>query len=219
MKWYEIIMWRGAENSVSDFPVFCEQGFKTITLFNSLPEQFRPNFLRAISKKRAKAMTWDLENFRECLLKKRGGSLGGAPSELGYSIGFFSSMKDSEAFGYSLHIGDTNPMFVNSLIIRISPAFDMGDEQNAETMKKLFIQAVREFRPFWGCLKSESKAHLDVPKFENKAWHPVHWLNYYSPETIQQIEGLLEELLKDVPSAYWEDKILILPHDPLDDRD
>ena len=104
-------------------------------------------------------MTWDLESFREYLLKKGRMSIGPAPSELGYSIGLFSCMNDDEMFGYSLSIGNTNPMFVNSLIVSISAAYDMRDEQNAEKMKELFIQAVREFQPYWGCLRSVEPNH------------------------------------------------------------
>ena len=44
----------------------------------------------------------------------------------------------------------------------------------------------------------------------------MHWLNYYSPATLQQIKTPLNKILADQPGAYWEDDILILPHDPLD---
>lgn len=213
MKWYEIIMWRSAEKSTSRFKDFSESGFKTITLFNSLPERYRPNFLTASSKHKAKKMDWNLEYFQEYLLKKGRVSKGDGLSELGYSVDLFSSMSDDEAFGYSLRIGNTNPMFVNSFIVHFSDGYDLDNIQNAEIMKELFIRSVQEFKPFWGCLKSDCSTHLKMSYFENRIPKPMHWLNYYSDEIYKQIDSPLHETLKSIPDAYQEGKLLILPND------
>ena len=129
------------------------------------------------------------------------------------SNGEFRSLSDDEAFGYSLRIGNTNPMFVNSFIVHFSDGYDLDNIQNAEIMKELFILSVQEFKPFWGCLKSDCSTHLKMSYFENRIPKPMHWLNYYSDEIYKQIDSPLHETLKSIPDAYQEGKLLILPND------
>lgn len=208
---YDIIMWRGAERSTSNFPAFCEGGYNTIKLFNALPEEYRPNYLVASSKQMAEEMIWDYDYFRDLLLEKGRVSEGEAPSELGYSMGWFSSMNEEESFGYSLRIGNTKPLFANSLVVNISSLYDMRDKRNAELMKEIFIQAVQQFRPYWGFFGSRELEDFRIPRFGNRVPQPMRGLNYYSGETRRLIRKQLKSFLKNAYNAYWEEHILVLP--------
>ena len=208
MSRHTIVMWRKAEPTPLDYKGCTEKAYNAINVFNSLPKEYRPNYLTSNSKKTAKEMKWDLDNFRSVMSNKKKGNEADKKLGIGYNIGLFSSFNDKQSFGYSLHVGNTNSRLFNTFVVHIAPIFDMHSQENAFLIKESFQKAVNEFQPFWGCVYESRKEEKEV-FFSEGIPIKTYWLNYISPELEYLIgESRLAPLFAQYPQATYQEGIL-----------
>lgn len=89
---HSIILWKKAERKDKDFEEIAKETYEVLKQFQECPQELRPNYLTAKTKKDIKEFDWNYENFRSMLKKgvnKEGENIF---EDLGYSISFFSSL-------------------------------------------------------------------------------------------------------------------------------
>lgn len=69
MHWYTIGFWRKTEQSGIPFDEIARRAYDTITIFNDLQEEYRPNYQTVRRKRDAVPFDWGYDNFYEKLKK------------------------------------------------------------------------------------------------------------------------------------------------------
>lgn len=179
---YHVILWRKPTPEKS-FDSLCVDAFQTLSVFTELGRSSSPNYLTAWRKSDALAheFEWTLEHFREVLLSNPINKGNSQLGELGYSMSFFSSPDEQISLGFSLKIGNLNPLFLDTLVVTIP-------DSNTEAMNDLFQtfqQCAKLFHPYWGCVTEADLIVSHMPKSDRPT--SVLWLNYWSDELLQLI--------------------------------
>lgn len=187
-QFYKLILWRKAEKEDVPFEEIAKRAYETITLFKVLEPKYQPNYEKVFSKKDAKLFDWDYNNFYNYLKSNvnREGKI--EFKELGYSIGFFSSLNSNESCGYDLRVGATENPFTNTFLVRFSINMDIFNEEMSRKIELIFKQAVKIFEPFWGCVvNSRLNATDGYLNNDNSFPKAFHWLNYLSDEMLERL--------------------------------
>lgn len=188
-QFYKLILWRKAEREDVSFEEIAKRAYETITLFKVLEPKYQPNFEKVFSKKDAKLFDWDYNNFYNYLKSNVNREGKTEFKELGYSIGFFSSLNSNESCGYDLRVGATENPFTNTFLVRFSINMDMFNEEMSRKIELIFKQAIKIFEPFWGCVVNNrlntTEGYLNNDNSFPKAFH---WLNYLSNEMLDKLD-------------------------------
>lgn len=67
---HSIILWKKAERKDKDFEEIAKETYEVLKQFQECPQELRPNYLTAKTKKDIKEFDWNYENFRSMLKKE-----------------------------------------------------------------------------------------------------------------------------------------------------
>ncbi len=186
MQVHTIILWQKPISDRTSFEDIVRNVIDIVTVFNALPEQYRPNFYTSNSKASAKPFVLDYDDISSHLQKT---ACTFKDSVINYSIGLFSSKNNDSAFGYSLRVGtrENKHGFINTLVVNIAINYDIYDEKYAGLLEKVFKECVTTFKPFWGAIVNDSARAEDTPLVVDGTPANIHWMNYWSDDIIDQI--------------------------------
>lgn len=217
MKICEMLLWRNSEKPEISFDEVAERAYSTMELFNALLPKYRPNFLTVWRKKDAKKLNWNYSDFKHILSRHVNREGQTIFPELGYQISFFSDLSEEDMFGYEMCVGNTCEMFNNNLIVHFAPSFSMSDPLNLQLTEDLFRRAVQTFQPYWGCVTNWQGEY-----FDNRRGAPamVHWLNYFSDETVHKIGSKkINSMQRKYPEVRFDNGFLRIKDSMLDSDD
>lgn len=215
---YTIILWRKAETKEESFDEISKRIYNTLSLLQKYDEIFRPNYLTITKKNCISKFEWNYLNFSSKLQNgviKIGKD---EMSELGYSLSFFSSLNENESCSVTLRVGNKNTRFVNSIIISLPVIVEYSKKSNSNMLKKLFIELVNCFEPYWGCVSNNKfKIGTIGHMCGNKPLY-IHWLNYWSKDVTDNVASSFFENLVNFSNVSYKDNILQLSENAFDYR-
>lgn len=184
---HSIILWKKAEKKDKDFEEIAKEAYEVLNLFQDCPQELRPNYLTAKTKKDIKEFDWNYENFRSMLKKginKEGENIF---EDLGYSISFFSSLNGQNSCGFEIIAGNKNEKFYNVLIINLPLSLNLYDKKMADMIRNLFEKLIQSYKPYWGCISNKALSRKYGKFLEGNLPTTVHWINYWSEDIIGTI--------------------------------
>lgn len=205
----KIILWKNSDLYMRDFDDIAKDAFSIMDVFQQFEYEWRPNYLTSYRKEET-PFEWSYPNFSKEL--KKGVNTEGKKvfRDLGYIIGFYSSIKDEDSFGYSLKIGNTR--FLNTLIVDLPININLNDIEVSNNISLMFEMLVERFSPFWGCVANSG--FLSEYGYFNKVENvpeTIFWLNYFSDATIKKIgKKKIDKVIKDYPNITMKNGIFKL---------
>lgn len=196
---HSIILWRKSDDPNKTFKQIAEEAFKTLSVFQNFPRQFRPNYLAISTAEKFQEVKWNYENFEKILRDGINKENNKTFENLGYSILMFSSLIDAESFSIQLRVGNKESVFYNTLVVEIPNTLNTLDLNNAELITDLFNQLAQSFIPFWGCVSNKAMMRKYKRYLINDKPATVHWLNYWGKD-IQKAIG--HEHIKEALEKY-----------------
>lgn len=214
---HSIILWRKAEEKDKVFEDVVKEAYGVFKLFQGYPQELRPNYLTAETKKDIKGFDWNYENFSSVLkqgINKEGKNIF---EDLGYSISFFSSMNEKEACSFQMKVGNKNEKFYNTLIIHLPLSLNLYDKKTAEMISVLFEKLVQAYMPYWGCISNRALSRQYGKYLEGTLPTTVHWMNYWSEDIVRTI-GMkkIEKIIDINPIITFKNGILSIKKTALD---
>ena len=214
---HSIVLWRKPEKEDRSFEEISKEAFEVMDLFQSYPQELRPNYLPAWRKEDVKEFEWNYDNFRELL--KNGVSKEGDRVflDLGYSIYLFSSLDDEKAGSIWLDTGITSDKFVNSLIVDLPVSYNLYQKETADMISGLFVKLVQIYKPFFGCISNSVLSRKYGKYLEGNLPTSVHWMNYWTEDIIHAV-GMdkIQNLVDNNPTVSFENGILSIRDTALD---
>lgn len=184
---HSIILWKKADEREKSFEAIAEEAFAVLNTFSHYPDEFKLKFLPANSEKEVKEFAWNYNNFKELLksgVNKEGNT---CFEDLGYSVSFFSSMNSMESCSVNVRVGNKNEKFTNTLIVNIPLSFNLYEEDDAKICRKLFVELVNIFQPFWGCISNKVLARKYGKYLDGNLPATIHWMNYWTTDIINSV--------------------------------
>lgn len=202
-----IILWKKAEQK--SFEKTAEEAFEVLSVLKNYPEFLRPNYIKAYSKKDVKSFSFEYDVFKSLLKEGVNRNKNIVFEKLGYSVAFFSSFNEMDASSFDLHVGTTDPKFINTCIMNLPLSYNYYDEEKAKMIYELFCDLVKAFRPFWGCVSNTILSREFQPFLDDIKPSTVHWINYWS-EKIQQAVGMekINEFVHNNKTVYFNKGVL-----------
>ena len=218
VQYHKIILWKEPDSEEGGFDDIAKDAFSIMDVFQQFPSEWRPNYLPGY-RKSDKRFEWNYENFVPLL--KKGANREGKKvfSDLGYRIGFFSSLDDDESFGHSLGIGNTK--FTNVLVTDIALNLDLTEKTNADKIVLLFEKLVDRFSPYWGCI-SNSYIVSEYGYFDKEKNLPktTYWVNYFNDAILDNIgREKIQEVLDKYEGVTFKDGFLKIKDTAIDFED
>lgn len=214
---HSIILWKKAEKKDKSFEEIAKEAYEVLNLLQDCPQELRPNYLTAKTKKDIRQFDWNYENFSSAL-KKRVNKEGEIIFEdMGYAISFFSSMNTEDSCSIEVETGNKNEKFYNTLIINLPLSLNLYDKKTAHMIRNLFERLVRTYMPYWGCISNKALSRKYGKFLEGSLPVTVHWMNYWSGDIIQTIGMEKIQQAADVYSSIlFENCILLIKEIALD---
>lgn len=212
---HTIILWKKAENKT--FEKISGEAYKVLDLLQDYPQELRPNYLTAASKKDIREFVWNYENFSRILkngINKEGENVF---EDLGYSVSFFSSMVEENSCSILMQAGNKNEKFYNTLLIDLPLSFDLYDEKTADKIRCLFKSLVEAYKPYWGCISNKVLSRKYGRFLEGNMPVTLHWMNYWS-EDIICMTGMkkIQKIVDENANISFQDGILSISNIALD---
>ena len=182
-QFYTMLLCREADESKLLFDDLAHKAYDLMMFFNeSLPVQYRPNYKSVYKKNDAKIYNWSYGQFYNDLKNGVNHTKDADFENLGYTVSFFSSLNDSEAVGYNLHIGATSKNVQNFLSVTFPPDFNYFEKNNSTLLEKLFERCVTLFGATYGKMANSCVFNGRGMSFDLKGYKIEHlqWLNYFS---------------------------------------
>ena len=212
---HTIILWKKPDDEKRSFKSISKQGFETLNVFFDYKKMYRPNYLTVYRKKDAKPFEWTYENFENELKENMVGE--DIFKDLGYSISFFSSLRNKDAFGFSMYVGNTNIKFVNDLSVNIAYSLDLQDEKIAKNIEEIFNKTTNIFEPYWGCVSNNMTQKKYGRFLIDEYPSSIHWLNYFDEEMIDRIgEAKINEIVSLRQGNSFKNNVLKIKNTALD---
>lgn len=211
-QWYSLILWRKPEKESVTFEEVAKRAYQTISVFMELQPNYRPNYAKVGKKRDAKLFEWNYDNFCDYLNKKARKTSQQMFKDLGYTCGFFSSLNSGESCGYSLSVGITNKMFVNSFVVEFSTSMDYFNGEVSAKIEELFRRSVKTFNPYWGCVVNMGMKECDnFLTADDSSPNEIHWLNYMSNSMLKNLNPKgIKRLTKECKQFKCEDNFIKL---------
>lgn len=178
---HSLILWANAANE--DFQVSLNKAHDLLLALKEFGPELSPNYITAKKKKEAPNFDWSLETLQE-LLKKGVNKEGKTVfPDLGYSVSFFSSLKDDDSAGISMLVGASNSSITNNFIVNLPLSLPIYE--SPEVNKRLitvFKECVRIFSPFWACIGNGVNLRRYDGYWSDKLPTAIHWVNYFGSD-------------------------------------
>ena len=182
---HSMILW--AKPRKEDFNLSVDKAYSILKTLEEFGTELNPKYLKARRKKDAKVYDGTYETLKELLRKgvnKEGQTVF---LDLGYSIGFFSSLVNKDAAGISISVGKTHPDFINTVVVNLPQSLSVHDLLVAEKLIQIFKKCIEIFDPYWGCIGN----NINVQRF-NGFWKEnlpttIHWVNFFGKDIVNQL--------------------------------
>lgn len=184
---HSIILWRKPDKRDKNFEEISTEAYEVLNSFQDYPQELRPNYLTAKTKKDIKRFDWSYENFSNVLKKGVNKEGKNTFENLGYTISFFSSMDEKDSCTFQMRVGNKNEKFYNTLIINLPLSLNLYDEKVAVKIGDLFEKLVQIYIPYWGCVSNKELSRKYGKFLEGNLPTTIHWMNYWSKDIILAI--------------------------------
>ena len=91
--------------------------------------------------------------------------------DLGSIVSFFTSLNESHSVGITIHIGNANPRFINSIVLDpiILNSYNGTEDYGIsyDNLACIFKELIIIFKPFYGCVASSHNLSLYDNNFVN----------------------------------------------------
>lgn len=213
---HSLIFWARAKADET-FDEAAEKAYPLMQLLMTKGEDFFPKYkVPSRAKNKDLPFEWTFENFKKVL--RKGSNREGKVEflDLGYSIGFVSSLNRKKETYLRLKVGTQSPRSHNTMMIEFSENSYFSEKEQANRLEELFKDCIPLFDPYWAAIINRDNTmkpqNNDIPL--NKF---VHWLNYWGSDLIDEIG---EDRLKVSPlfsTEKWHDGYLVkLQENPID---
>lgn len=206
---HSIILWRKAEPEDKSFDEVSKEAYEILNLFQSYPQELRPNYLTAKTKEDIQKFDWNYKNFCEQL--KRGINKEGNVvfEELGYSISFFSSMDELKSCAFLMTAGNKFEKLNNVLVVDLPLSLNLYDKNTANIISDLFGKLVQMYKPFWGCVSNKALSRKYGKFLERNVPTTIHWMNFWSEDILDVIgKEKLQSVVMRNPEVVFRNNIL-----------
>ena len=214
---HSIILWKKAEKKDKSFEEIAKETYEVLNLLQDCPQELRPNYLTAETKKDIRKFDWNYESFSSTLKKRANKEDEIIFEDIGYTISFFSSMNAEDSCSIDIEAGNKNDKFYNTLIINLPLSLNLYDEKTAHMIRNLFGKLVLSYMPYWGCISNKALSRKYGKFLEGSLPTTVHWMNYWSGDIIQAI-GMekIQQVADANPTISFENCILLIKDIALD---
>ena len=214
---HSIILWRKADREDKSFEEIARETYNVLNVFQNYPQELRPNYLTAKTKKDTKEFEWNYENFCSTLSKGINKEGKRVFENLGYLISFFSSMNEEDSCGFEVWTGNKSEKFHNTLIINLPLSMNLYDEKTAKKIISLFETLVQTYAPYWGCISNKVLSRKYGKYLVGNLPTTIHWLNYWSEDIIQAI-GVknIQKTVDANPEISFENGIMLIRNTAID---
>lgn len=207
LQYYEMVFWRKPESENTSFDEIAEKAYKAVSVFQKMPEKYRPTFPVGKNKKDTVFEELTYEKFYNELRKNINQADGVIYKDLGYRIKLFTSFDSSTCCVYSFGIGKTNQKFINAFVVEFALDLDYFNPDISNLLSNIFVEVVKIFKPFWACavnsLLPVEQLYLTEDNHKPTA---LHWLNYFSPKMTNNLGG--EKRFKKVQKKFKSIKFI-----------
>lgn len=102
-----------------------------------------------------------------------------------YTLGFFSDLQETSSVGLNCTFGNLPTQRCNAITIQFPPNFS-GLTKRMDHLYLLFQDLTETLQPYFSCIKNNLNNHIADTLWKEKPTY-VHWINFYSNETIKKI--------------------------------
>ena len=214
---HSIILWKKAEKYDKNFDQIAKEAYKILMLFQDYPQELRPNYLTAKTKKDINEFEWNYENFSRVLKQGINKEDKNVFEDLGYGVSFFSSVYEKDSCSFQMRVGNKNEKFYNTFIINLPLSLNLYDEKIAEMIGDLFEMLVQAYIPYWGCISNKVLSRQYGKFLEGNIPTTVQWMNYWSEDIICTI-GMekIEKIVEGNPLISFKNGIFTIKKTALD---
>jgi hypothetical protein len=218
----KLILWKNAEPIAMTNEEITDLLYKIFCLLKDYGEELNPKYETVWRKKDATPFIFSKTNLgalidktiKEDKEKEENEEYEKYFPDFGVRVGFFSSLNNKKASGIRCTLGCYNPRFKNTIVIDLPSHKFSGFYKRKEEFVVLFKKLIKEFQPYFAFVCSNKNESLGEGYWKNKPTH-VHWLNYYSNDTINIIGKKRFESLPDIERDE-NGCFLRLQEDPID---
>lgn len=183
---HAIILW--AEAAKEDFQVSLNKAYNLLLALKEFGPELSPNYLPAYRKKDVKKFDLSFDTLQELLkngVNKEGDTVF---PDLGYSVSFFSSLKNNNSAGISISVGTSNPLFKNTFIVDLPLSLPIYESSEVnKKLIKVFKECVKIFYPFWACIGNNVNVERYDGYWGDKLPTAVHWVNYFGSQVTKEL--------------------------------
>ena len=191
-----------------------EISYQILAELDSYGEELSPRYLSAIRKKDFKEFDLNIENVKQLLENSANCEGGTVFNDLGRHISFFPSYNEELSCSISIKIGNTSPLFNNTVVIDLPYGHFSGFDSRHEVFENLFKRLITLFDPFFAFV-SNNRQLRDNGYWEKSKPTYVHWINYYDESTAETI-GVKRLVKLDKCDSFNKGYILKLQDVPID---
>ena len=169
--------------TVSEMVNFSYSVMKTLRGYG---DELNHKYLTVSKKSDIKEFELGKDNLRKVIEKsinKEGNRLF---NDLSRRFGFFSSLDEEKSSGLSIAVGGTNPMFNNTVTVSLPYVGFSGFSDRKEDFYQLFKSLTSIINPYFAFIYNNLNKQLSYEFWDEKPTY-VHWMNYYSPNTMNKI--------------------------------
>ena len=163
--------------------------YQILTELNAYGGELDPRYLPGRRKKDSIEFDLNIENVKQVLEKNVNKEGDTVFLELGRHIGLFSSFKEELSSSVGIRIGNSNPLFNNSVIISLPYGGFSGFDHRREEFEALLKRIIAIFKPYFAFVENSLNNQLSDEFWSKKKNKPtyVHWMNYYDKATSKAI--------------------------------
>lgn len=183
---YSIVLWANPyEMSLEEAAEKCYCLLSALSMYG---EELMPKYLSARRKRDVKDFVLTLQNVQELIEKNVNKESNKVFYELGSSMSFFSSFDEGQSCRISIKISRClNSNITNTLVIKLPYEHFSGLDERRADFEKLFKELVCIFNPYYGFVENNQNQQIDEYYWRNDKPTFLHWMNYFSTETMCKI--------------------------------
>lgn len=186
MNTYTMLLW--AKPNKNNIDAQATQIYRSLCVLSS-NNYLKPKYLTAARKKDVSEFRLSIESIKNLILKSKDSIF----PDLGSIVSFFTSLNESHSVGITIHIGNANPRFINSIVLDpiILNSYNGTEDYGIsyDNLACIFKELIIIFKPFYGCVASSHNLSLYDNNFVNSLNLPqaVYDLNFWGSEIVDRI--------------------------------
>lgn len=180
---YSLILWKEA-TEMSDSAT-ADLAFEMLRLLKNYGDELNPKYQTVKRKNDATPFLLTRENLGVIIENSLRRGRKHFP-DLGGTFSFFSSLDEKRSSGIMCALGSRNPQFHNTIVISLPYSDFSGFSDRNGDFRLLFKSLISVFSPYFALIYNNQNKQISDELWSDKPTY-VHWMNYYSNDTIKRI--------------------------------